>query len=177
MAGANRADRPGSSTNALHERLMTKFFVNGEPVSIQADPETPLLWILREELGLTGTKYGCGISECGACTVHVDGKAERSCSIALEEVAERHVVTIEGLGGGELHPVQMAWLDEDVVQCGYCQPGQIMQAAALLQQNPSPSDDEIERWMAPMLCRCGTYERIRRAVRLAASRMSGKAVR
>jgi len=142
---------------------MTTLTVNGTTRQVDADPDTPLLWVLRDHLGLTGTKYGCGMALCGACTVHIDGVAERSCSVVLSEVGDRKVVTIEGLAataGRDLHPVQQAWIDEDVVQCGYCHSGQIMSAAALLAAKPHPTDAEITEAMQGNLCRCGTYQRI-----------------
>ncbi len=144
--------------------------VNGVRRTVDASPDTPLLWVLRDDLKLKGTKYSCGISECGACTVHLDGSPVRSCSTPLSAAAGRKVTTIEGLRGkpGTLHALQQAWLAEQVVQCGYCQPGMLMQAAALLAKNANPSDDEIDRWMSGNLCRCGTYSRIRKAIRRAA---------
>jgi isoquinoline 1-oxidoreductase alpha subunit len=145
--------------------------VNGQEHTVDADPETPLLWILRDTLGLTGTKYGCGSGLCGACTVHLDGKAARSCVTPVSTAAGHEIVTIEGLNmndQGAVHPVQAAWLDENVPQCGYCQSGQIMQAAALLAENPTPTDDEIDAAMSGNICRCGTYPRIRRAIHRAA---------
>jgi isoquinoline 1-oxidoreductase alpha subunit len=145
--------------------------VNGQEHTVDADPETPLLWILRDTLGLTGTKYSCGSGLCGACTIHLDGKAARSCVTPISAAVGHEVVTIEGLDrnyGGAVHPVQGAWLEENVPQCGYCQPGQIMQAAALLAENPTPTDDEIDAAMSGNICRCGTYPRIRRAIHRAA---------
>lgn len=144
------------------------FTVNGKQQTVDVSPETPLLWVLRDTLALTGTKYGCGIGQCRACTVHLDGNALPSCSIPVSSVADRHVTTIEGLGNGELHPLQKAWIEENVPQCGYCQPGQIMGAAALLARTPKPTDDDIDDAMSPYLCRCGTYQRIRRAIHRAA---------
>lgn len=144
-----------------------KLTVNGAEHELDADPETPLLWVLRDHLGLTGTKFGCGQAQCGACTVHVDGQPVRSCVYPLADVAGRKVTTIEGLGRrGEraLHVVQQCWLAENVPQCGYCQSGQIMSAVALLDANPHPTDDDIDSVMAGNLCRCGTYPRIRRAI-------------
>ena len=139
--------------------------VNGSPRTLQADPEMPLLWALRDRLALMGTKYGCGIGQCGACTVHIDGMATRSCMLRIADVGDKAVVTIEGLArGAELHPLQQAWIEEDVAQCGYCQAGQIMTAAALLKQNPSPTDKDIDKAMAGNYCRCGTYIRIRTAI-------------
>ena len=143
--------------------------VNGKAVSIAAEPDTPLLWALREELGLTGTKFGCGIAACGACSVHVDGQVVRSCSVAVREIDGKTVTTIEGLGAadGTLHPLQAAWIEHQVPQCGYCQSGQIMTAAALLKTNPAPSDADIDEAMTN-ICRCGTYTRIRAAIHSAA---------
>lgn len=142
--------------------------VNGEPRQVEAEPSEPLLWVLRDRLALTGTKYGCGIGECGCCTVHIDGLAARSCTSTISSVAGKMVTTIEGLSPDGLHPVQQAWLAEAVAQCGYCQPGQIMTAAAFLTKHPDPTDDEINSAMSEALCRCGSYARIRRAVRRAA---------
>ncbi len=145
--------------------------INGERIGIEAPDETPLLWVLRDELHLTGTKFGCGVSACGACTVHIDGEAVRSCQVALADVWGE-VTTIEGLGGpGALHPVQAAWIRNQVAQCGYCQSGQIMQAAALLAEIPEPTDAEIDDRMAGNLCRCGTYSRVRAAIHEAAEAM------
>jgi aerobic-type carbon monoxide dehydrogenase small subunit (CoxS/CutS family) len=142
--------------------------VNGRSRRVNVPPDTPLLWVLRDTLGLTGTKYGCGIGECGACTVHVAGEALRACRIPVGSIGSRAVITIEGLSPNGSHPVQQAWLAEDVPQCGYCQAGQIMTAAALLRTNTHPNDSEIDAAMQGNLCRCGTYQRIRRAVRRAA---------
>ena len=142
--------------------------VNDQEYTVDADPDTPLLWILRDTLGLTGTKYSCGSGLCGACTVHLDGKAARSCVTPVSAAAGRAIVTIEGLSPEYSHPVQAAWVEENVPQCGYCQPGQIMQAAALLSDNPTPTDDEIDAAMSGNICRCGTYPRIRRAIHRAA---------
>jgi aerobic-type carbon monoxide dehydrogenase small subunit (CoxS/CutS family) len=141
--------------------------VNDESHQLDIEPETPLLWVLRDELALTGTKFGCGIAACGACTVHVDGVPVRSCSIAVGDVASKSVMTIEGLGAQGLHAVQKAWIEQDVPQCGYCQSGQIMAAAALLARTPDPSDAEIDQAMTN-ICRCGTYGRIRSAIHRAA---------
>jgi len=138
--------------------------VNGNPVSVDADPEAPLLWVLRDHLKLTGTKYGCGIGMCGACTVHVNGRAVRSCSKKLSAVAGAEVTTIEGLSPTSSHPLQKAWIAEQVPQCGYCQSGQIMQAAALLESNATPTREEIVSHMNGNICRCGTYPRIIRAI-------------
>jgi isoquinoline 1-oxidoreductase alpha subunit len=142
--------------------------VNGEEHALDVSPDTPLLWVLRDTLGLTGTKYSCGIGLCGACTVHVDGEAVRSCVTPVSEVAGKGITTIEGLSPDGSHPVQRAWAAENVVQCGYCQPGQIMAAAALLAKNPDPTDADIDAAMSGNLCRCGTYQRIRRAIHRAA---------
>jgi aerobic-type carbon monoxide dehydrogenase small subunit (CoxS/CutS family) len=142
--------------------------VNRETREVDVDPDTPLLWVLRDSLGLTGTKYGCGIGICGCCTVHVDGEATRSCQSRVSAVEAKQITTIEGLSPDGSHPVQKAWLVEGVAQCGYCQPGQIMTAAAFLKRHPNPSDREIDQAMASALCRCGAYPRIRKAVRRAA---------
>jgi isoquinoline 1-oxidoreductase alpha subunit len=143
--------------------------INGKPTRIEAAPDTPLLWVLRDHLNLTGTKFGCGMGLCGACTVHLDGNAVRSCQTPISAVGTRKITTIEALGSGDrLHSVQAAWIAEQVPQCGYCQSGQIMAAAALLRQNPHPSDAEIDSAMAANICRCGTYQRIRRAIHRAA---------
>jgi len=147
---------------------MVKFKVNGKRVSVTADPETPLLWGIREHLQLTGTKYGCGAGLCGSCTVHVDGKAVKSCQTALGDVAGATVTTIEGLAPDASHPLQKAWIEEQVPQCGYCQSGQIMKAAELLQQNPQPTRDQIVAHMNGVICRCGTYTRIISAIQRAA---------
>ena len=144
---------------------MTKLRINGQVVEVDVPDEMPLLWVLRDTLGLVGTKYGCGIAQCGACTVHVDGNPTRSCVIPVGTLGGREVKTIEGLSDGvTLHPVQRAWLDLDVPQCGYCQTGQIMSAAALLAGNPKPSDKDIDAAMQGNYCRCGTYSRIRAAI-------------
>jgi len=145
---------------------MASFILNGKPVAADADPQTPLLWIVRDHVGLTGTKYGCGAGLCGACTVHVDGRAVRSCQTPLASVEGAKVVTIEGLGG--THPIQTAWIKHDVPQCGYCQSGQIMQAAALLAKTPNPTDEQIVAAMSGNICRCATYLRIKRAIKRAA---------
>ena len=142
--------------------------INGHQQTVDSDPEMPLLWVLRDLLNLTGTKYGCGIGLCGACTVHIDGSATRSCQTRVATAAGKHVVTIEGLGKTGLHPVQEAWIAEQVPQCGYCQPGQIMSAAALLAQNARPTDSDIDDAMAGNVCRCATHFRIRNAIHRAA---------
>ena len=147
---------------------MIKLTVNGQAHEVDAAPDTPLLWVLRDHVGLTGTKYGCGMALCGACTVHLDGKPTRSCVLPVSSVGERRITTIEGLSQDRSHPVQQAWIEIDVPQCGYCQSGQIMSAAALLADNPSPSDEDINRAMDGNLCRCGTYPRIRKAIHRAA---------
>lgn len=146
--------------------------VNGKQRKVDVDNDTPLLWVLRDDLGLVGTKYGCGIAQCGACTVHVQGKAMRSCSMPISAVGDQKITTIEGLSEKGDHPVQQAWLDHDVPQCGYCQAGQIMNAAALLDDNNNPSDQEIADAMNGNICRCGTYVRIKSAIKTAASNMS-----
>ena len=149
-----------------------KLTINGTDREVDVDPDMPLLWVLRDELGLTGTKYGCGIAQCGACTVHLDGQAVRSCQVPVVEAAESDITTIEGLGTPEaMHAVQEAWVEHQVAQCGYCQSGQIMQAASLLSVNPDPSDQDIDYAMSGNLCRCGTYVRIRAAVKTAAKNL------
>jgi isoquinoline 1-oxidoreductase subunit alpha len=148
--------------------------VNGSERKVSVSPETPLLWVLRDSLNLTGTKFGCGAGLCGACTVHVDGAATRSCSTPVSQVAGKNITTIEGLSSNGLHELQKAWIAEDVPQCGYCQPGQIMAAAALLAKNPHPSDDDITQTMTGNICRCGTYDRIRRAIHRAANPGGGQ---
>jgi len=145
-----------------------KLKVNGQTLDVDAAPDTPLLWVLRDHLNMTGTKYGCGIALCGACTVHIDGVATRSCVLPLSAVAGKRVTTIEGLSADRSHAVQRAWIELDVPQCGYCQSGQIMSAAALLAVKPGPSDTDIDAAMAGNLCRCGTYPRIRKAIHRAA---------
>ena len=148
--------------------------VNGSEYEVDVEPDMPLLWVLRDELNITGPKYGCGIAQCGACTVHVDGLAVRSCQLAVGDLGAGDVTTIEGLGTPEnLHAVQAAWIERQVAQCGYCQSGQIMQAAALLDLNPDPSDADIDAGMSANLCRCGTYPRIRAAVKTAAAKLQG----
>lgn len=143
--------------------------VNGEVKTVEVDPSTPMLWVLRDHLDLVGTKFGCGIAQCGACTIHLNGTAVRSCQLPVSSVGNAQVVTIEGISENGDHPVQLAWIREDVPQCGYCQAGQIMSATALLSQNPNPSDEEIEEAMSGNLCRCGTYIRIKKAVKTAAA--------
>jgi aerobic-type carbon monoxide dehydrogenase small subunit (CoxS/CutS family) len=151
---------------------MITLTVNGKTRQVDADSDTPLLWVLRDELGLTGTKFGCGIAQCGACTVHLDGAATRSCSVPVSAVAGKSVTTIEGLAKDARHPVQQAWLVEDVPQCGYCQSGQIMAAAAFLKKNPAPTDADIDKGLTN-ICRCGTYPRIKKAIHRAAALMAG----
>ena len=143
---------------------MIRFNLNGKSVELELPEDMPVLWVLRDSLGLTGTKYGCGIAQCGACTIHVDGKAVRSCVLPVSSIRDKSVVTIEGLAGEDkLHPVQQAWIDEQVPQCGYCQSGMIMTVAALLAENPRPDDKTIDRSVTN-ICRCGTYQRIRKAI-------------
>jgi isoquinoline 1-oxidoreductase subunit alpha len=149
--------------------------VNGSEKKVNVSPETPLLWVLRDTLGLTGTKFGCGAGLCGACTVHVEGAAVRSCSTQVSQVAGKSITTIEGLSANGLHILQEAWIEQEVPQCGYCQTGQIMTAAALLAKTPNPSDEEITQAMNGNLCRCGTYERIRKAIRQAATAAPARA--
>jgi aerobic-type carbon monoxide dehydrogenase small subunit (CoxS/CutS family) len=152
-----------------------KLTINGQSVDVRAAADTPLLWVLRDELAMTGTKYGCGLGLCGACTVHLDGEAIRSCVTPISAVAGKSVTTIEGLPRrGQLHPVQQAWIERDVVQCGYCQSGQVMTAAALLQKTPRPTDVQIDEAMAGNICRCGTYERIRDGIKRAAELAAAK---
>lgn len=153
-----------------------KFTLNGQELSLDVEPDTPLLWAIRDEIGLTGTKFGCGMGLCGACTVHFNGQAIRSCITPVSVVAGQTITTIEGLSDGDsLHPVQEAWVQNNVPQCGYCQPGQIMSASALLAQNPSPSDDDIDTAMAGNICRCGTYPRIRQAIKDASASLQANA--
>ncbi len=152
---------------------MVQFVLNGETREVQAEPDTPLLWVIREELGLTGTKFGCGMALCGACTVHLDGSPIRSCSTAVGDVEGASITTIEGVGSKAAQAVQAAWETLDVVQCGYCQSGQIMSAVALLEENPKPSDEDIDAAMSGNVCRCATYVRIRAAIHQAAKTMEG----
>ncbi|AVI49954.1 (2Fe-2S)-binding protein [Pukyongia salina] len=142
--------------------------INGNTHSVDVDPSTPILWVLRDHLQLVGTKFGCGISQCGACTIHVEGNATRSCQIPVSAIGNKKITTIEGLSKNGDHPVQQAWLEHDVPQCGYCQAGQIMTAAALLDSNPNPTDEDIEATMSGNICRCGTYTRIKAAIKTAA---------
>ena len=154
---------------------MTTFYLNGAITKVDVDAETPLLWVIRENLGLTGTKFGCGMAQCGACTVHLDGEAIRSCITPIANVEGKKITTIEGLSPNSSHPVQLAWLEIDVPQCGYCQSGQLMAAAALLREKPKPTDSDIDDAMSGNICRCGTYPRIRQAVHRAAEIAAGGA--
>ncbi|MBZ5603344.1 MAG: (2Fe-2S)-binding protein [Acidobacteriia bacterium] len=154
---------------------MIQLKINGTSRQFDGDPDMPLLWYLRDVVDLTGTKYGCGIAQCGACTVHVDGKALRSCQTSMKTLAGKSVTTIEGLAPKADHPLQKAWRETNVLQCGYCQAGQIMQAAALLKDKPHPTDKDIDNAMSGNICRCGTYQRIRAAIKLAASGKAAKA--
>jgi aerobic-type carbon monoxide dehydrogenase small subunit (CoxS/CutS family) len=151
---------------------MIPIIVNGKKLQVDVDSDTPLLWTLRENLGLTGTKFGCGIAQCGACTVHVDGQPIRSCITPIGSVKGKRITTIEGLSANGSHPLQKAWIAEEVPQCGYCQSGQIMSAAALLSAKPKPSDADIDAAMSGNICRCGTYQRIRRAIHRAAGNLA-----
>ncbi len=154
---------------------MITLHVNGRAHAIDVPPDVPLLWVLRDELGLTGTKFGCGVALCGACTVHLEGEPVRACVVRAGEADGKRVTTIEGLGAGGLHPVQRAWVEENVPQCGYCQAGQIMSTVALLRARPKPSDDDIDAALSANLCRCGTYLRIRKAVHRAADLLAAEA--
>lgn len=156
---------------------MISLTVNGTSQRVDVSPDTPLLWVLRDNLGLTGTKYGCGMALCGACTVHVDGQAVRSCVMPISAAAGKSVLTIEGLSRDGSHPLQQAWIAEEVPQCGYCQSGQIMAAAVLLRENPRPSDADIDDAMSGNICRCGTYQRIRRAIHRAAAAPAERGVK
>ena len=153
---------------------MITLSINGHSRALDVDPSTPLLWVIRDYAGLTGTKFGCGIAQCGACTIHVDGEPVRSCVMPASAAVGRQITTIEGVNGGEdgLHPVQRAWIDEQVPQCGYCQSGQVMAAAALLDRIPSPTDADIDTAMSGVICRCGTYPRIRKGIKHAAAAMA-----
>ena len=154
-------------------RAMASFQLNGKPVTPKSPDDAPLLWVIRDEIGLKGTKFGCGVAQCGACTVHIEGKATRSCVTPLAAVAGKSVTTIEGLDPHGAHPLQAAWIELQVPQCGYCQSGQIMQAASLLKTTPNPTDAQIDAAMNGNLCRCMAYVRIKKAIKLAASRMQG----
>lgn len=151
--------------------MAISFNLNGSTVSVQAEPDTPLLWVIRDEIGLTGTKFGCGLAQCGACTVHLNGTAIRSCQTPVSAVAGKNVATIESLSADNSHPLQKAWIKHQVPQCGYCQSGQLMSASALLAKNKNPSDADIDAAMSGNLCRCGTYNRIRAAIKDAAAEM------
>ncbi len=144
--------------------------INGKTQQVDVDPSTPMLWVLRDHLNMPGTKFGCGMAQCGACTVHLDGSAIRSCSFPVSAVGKSAITTIEGLSADGTHPVQKAWLEHDVAQCGYCQSGQIMSATALLKENPNPTDEEIDAYMSGNICRCGTYLRIKEAIKTAAKK-------
>ena len=155
--------------------MAISFTLNGKPQTVNVAPEMPLLWVLRDTLNLTGTKFGCGMALCGACTVHINGEPTRSCVTEVSKVAGKRVTTIEGLSADNSHPVQRAWIEEDVPQCGYCQSGQIMSAAALLAKKPNPTDADIDDAMSGNICRCGTYQRIRKAIHRAAAMGKGAA--
>ncbi|MFZ6645352.1 (2Fe-2S)-binding protein [Undibacterium sp. TJN25] len=155
--------------------MTTGFNLNGKPVSVTSEPDTPLLWVIRDEIGMTGTKFGCGAALCGACTVHLDGQPIRSCQTPVSAVAGKKVATIESLSKDNSHPLQKAWIAYDVPQCGYCQSGQLMSAAALLATNKNPSDTDIDNAMSGNICRCGTYNRIRAAIKSAAAEMQKNA--
>jgi len=167
-----RVGSPRSKTESSYS-VMVSFTVNDQQQSVDVDADTPLLWVLRDHLGLTGTKYGCGLALCGACTVHVDGVAVRSCLLPLKALEGKSVMTVEGLSKDRSHAVQRAWIELDVPQCGYCQSGQIMSAVALLRDNPAPTDDDIDAALAGNICRCGTYSRIRKAIYRAAELLRG----
>ena len=154
--------------------MAISFTLNGKPQTVDVSPDMPLLWVLRDTLDMTGTKFGCGMALCGACTVHINGEATRSCITQISSVAGKKVTTIEGLSADGSHPVQQAWMEEDVPQCGYCQSGQIMSAVALLSKKANPSDADIDDAMSGNICRCGTYQRIRKAIHKAAGLQSGK---
>lgn len=151
--------------------MTTRLQINGKTMNVKAEPDTPLLWVIRDEVGLTGTKFGCGMALCGACTVHLDGQPVRSCQTSLSAAAGKKVMTIESLSVNNTHPLQKAWIAHDVPQCGYCQSGQLMSAAALLKSNKNPSDADIDAAMSGNICRCGTYPRIRAAIKTAAAEM------
>jgi isoquinoline 1-oxidoreductase alpha subunit len=154
--------------------MAVTFTLNGKAETVEVDPQMPLLWVLRDTLNMTGTKFGCGMALCGACTVHINGEATRSCITPISAVAGKNVTTIEGLSPDGSHPVQQAWMEEDVPQCGYCQSGQIMSAVALLKKKPKPTDSDIDDFMSGNICRCGTYQRIRKAIHRAADLQSAK---
>jgi isoquinoline 1-oxidoreductase alpha subunit len=163
-----------NSNRHKKDNRMIRFTLNNKAVEVDADPNMPLLWALRDMLGMTGTKFGCGIAQCGACTVHLDGEPIRSCVMPLSSIANKNITTIEGLSQDASHPVQQAWLEHDVPQCGYCQSGQIMSAVALLSNNPNPDDDAIDTAMQGNICRCGTYPRIKAAIKDAASKQAAQ---
>lgn len=154
--------------------MAVTFMLNGKSTTVEVDPQTPLLWVLRDTLNMTGTKFGCGMALCGACTVHIEGTAARSCITPISSVAGKKILTIEGLSEDGSHPVQRAWIEEDVPQCGYCQSGQIMSAVALLEKKPSPTDADIDDAMSGNICRCGTYQRIRKAIHRASELQAAK---
>ena len=162
---------------AKRSTIMIQLSVNRKEFNVDASPDMPLLWVLRDMLGFTGTKYGCGMAQCGACTVHLDGEAVRSCVTTMERAAGKEVTTIEGLSPDFTHPLQQAWIEEDVLQCGYCQSGQIMSAAVLLRENPNPSDEDIDAAMSGNICRCGTYQRIKKAIHTASKLQKGGTVK
>jgi isoquinoline 1-oxidoreductase subunit alpha len=157
------------------DAMAISFILNGQPKTVDVSPEMPLLWVLRDTLDMTGTKFGCGMALCGACTVHINGEATRSCITPISSVSGKKVTTIEGISADGSHPVQQAWMEEDVPQCGYCQSGQIMSAVALLSKKPTPTDAEIDDFMSGNICRCGTYQRIRKAIHRAAAMQTSKA--
>lgn len=159
-----------SQTHKLDIMATYNLKINGKTKKVDVDPATPMLWVLRDHLDMPGTKYGCGMAQCGACTVHLDGNAVRSCSLPVSAIGKSAITTIEGLSENGTHPVQKAWLEHDVAQCGYCQSGQIMSAAALLKDNPNPSDADIDAYMSGNICRCGTYLRIKEAIKAAAKK-------
>ena len=169
------ADLLYDSVLAKESSMAITFTLNGKAQTVDVSPEMPLLWVLRDTLSMTGTKFGCGMALCGACTVHINGEATRSCITQIGSVAGKKVTTIEGISAEGLHPVQQAWIAEDVPQCGYCQSGQIMSAVALLTKKSNPSDADIDDFMSGNICRCGTYQRIRKAIHRAADLQSGKA--
>jgi isoquinoline 1-oxidoreductase subunit alpha len=154
--------------------MAVTFLLNGKSTTVEVDPQTPLLWVLRDTLNMTGTKFGCGMALCGACTVHIEGTAARSCITPISSVAGKKILTIEGLSEDASHPVQRAWMEEDVPQCGYCQSGQIMSAVALLEKKPHPTDADIDDAMSGNICRCGTYQRIRKAIHRASELQAAK---
>jgi isoquinoline 1-oxidoreductase alpha subunit len=174
MAVCGRPESPASNQPSRQEtQVATTLKVNGKTVSVKAESDTPLLWVVRDELGLTGTKFGCGAALCGACTVHLDGMPIRSCQTPLSAAAGKSVSTVESLSRNNSHPLQKAWIAHDVPQCGYCQSGQLMSAAALLAKNKNPSDADIDNAMSGNICRCGTYVRVRAAIKSAAAEMRG----